>query len=120
MTTEPYHSKVLIGWCFQTRTRKLLTRLLSHRINMEHLGVSQFYQRSFPRGRGGGGVGILFKHDAFFFFLRPIFYLFKDFVEFVTILLLFHALVFWPLRQVRSQLPNQGSNPYPLHWKAKS
>ena len=35
---------------------------------MEHLGVNQFYQRSFPRGRGGGG-GILplFKQDAFFF-----------------------------------------------------
>ena len=97
-----------------------MTRTLNHRINMEHLGVNQFYQRSFPRSRAGGGGGILllFKQDAFF--LRPIFYLFKDFVEFVTVLLLFHVLVFWPLRHVGSQLPNQGSNPYPLHWKAKS
>ena len=45
-----------------------MIRILNHRINMEHLGVNQFYQRSFPRGRGGGG-GILplFKQDAFFF-----------------------------------------------------
>ena len=38
---------------------------------------------------------------------------FKVFIEFVTILLLFHSyvLMFW--------LPNQGLNPHPLYWKAK-
>ena len=45
---------------------------------------------------------------------------FKAFVEFVTILLLFY--VFWVLakRHVRSQLPEEGANPHPLHWKVKS
>ena len=45
---------------------------------------------------------------------------FKVFIEFVTILLLFYVLVFLAPRHVASQLPNQGSNPHPLHWKAKS
>ena len=37
--------------------------------------------------------------------------IFKVFIEFVTILLLFSILAFW--------LPDQGSNPPPLHWKVK-
>ena len=43
---------------------------------------------------------------------------FKVFIEFVTMLLLlfffFNILVFW------HSFPNQGLNPRPLHWKAKS
>ena len=44
----------------------------------------------------------------------------KVFIEFVTILLLFYVLVFWPQGIWEPQLPNQGLNPHPLHWKAKS
>ena len=36
--------------------------------------------------------------------------IFKLFVEFVTILLLFHVLVFWPQGMWDSQLLDQGSN----------
>ena len=44
----------------------------------------------------------------------------KIFIEFVTILSLFYVLFFgmrsiWDLK-----LPDQRSNPHPLHWKAKS
>ena len=46
--------------------------------------------------------------------------IFKVFNEFVTILLLFHHLVSLAMRPVGSQLPDQGSNPHPLRWKAKS
>ena len=45
--------------------------------------------------------------------------IFRAFIEFVTILLLCHVLVFWP-GGVGSYLPHQGSNQYPLHWKVKS
>ena len=45
---------------------------------------------------------------------------FKDFIEFVTILLLFYGLVFLAIRHVGSQPPNQVLNPHPVHWKAKS
>ena len=44
----------------------------------------------------------------------------KVFMEFATILLLFDVLVFLATRHVGSYLPNQGSNPHSLHWKAKS
>ena len=43
----------------------------------------------------------------------------KVFMEFATILLLFDVLVFLATRHVGSYLPNQGSNPHSLHWKAK-
>ena len=46
--------------------------------------------------------------------------LFKVFIEFVTILSLFYVFGFLDGRHVVSQLPNQGSNLHPLHWKAKS
>ena len=39
---------------------------------------------------------------------------FRAFIEFVTMLLLCHVLVFWP-RGVGSYLPYQGSKQYPLH-----
>ena len=41
---------------------------------------------------------------------------FKVFIEFVTMLLFFplNILGFW------HSFPNQGLNPRPLHWKAKS
>ena len=51
----------------------------------------------------------------FFFLLWTIF---KVFIEFVTILILCFGFVV--VRHVGSQLPDQGSNLYPLHWKAKS
>ena len=44
--------------------------------------------------------------------------IFKVFIEFVTILILCFGFVV--VRHVGSQLPDQGSNLYPLHWKAKS
>ena len=40
-------------------------------------------------------------------------------IEFVTILLWFYVLVFWP-QGMWDLIPNQGSNLHPLHWKAKS
>ena len=33
---------------------------------------------------------------SFFFFFFLMWAIFKDFIEFVTVLLLFHVLVFWP------------------------
>ena len=44
---------------------------------------------------------------------------FKVFIEFVTILLLFYDLVFLAPRHVGSELPGQGLNLHPLHWKEK-
>ena len=44
--------------------------------------------------------------------------IFKVFIEFVIILFKFYVLVFLAMRQV--ELPNQGVNPHPLHWKMKS
>ena len=40
----------------------------------------------------------------------------KIFTEFLTVLLLFYAVVSWS----GSQLPDQGLNPHSLHWKVKS
>lgn len=42
---------------------------------------------------------------------------FQVFIKFMTIFLLFYVLAFW---HVGSYLPDQGLNPTPLHWKAKS
>ena len=44
--------------------------------------------------------------------------LFKVLIKFVTILLLFHVLVFWPSGMWN--LSSQGSNLHALHWKLKS
>ena len=41
------------------------------------------------------------------------------FIKFVTILRLSVCCGFWGTRHVGSQLPYQGSNPHPLHWKAE-
>ena len=46
--------------------------------------------------------------------------IFKVFFEFIKVLLLFYVLVFLAMRYVESKLPDQGSNPHPLHWKAVS
>ena len=46
-------------------------------------------------------------------------FFFKGFIEFVTILLLFFVLFFWP-GDVGSWLSDQGLNLYPLCWKVKS
>ena len=46
--------------------------------------------------------------------------IFKVFIEFITVQLLLYALIFLAMRHVRSQLPDQGSNPHPLHWKVHS
>ena len=43
--------------------------------------------------------------------------IFKVFIEFVTILLLFSCFGVLALRHVGSYLPDQGSNLHPLHWK---
>ena len=44
---------------------------------------------------------------------------FKVFTEFLTILLLF-CFGFLAMRHAGSQIPNQASNPHPLHWKVES
>ena len=46
--------------------------------------------------------------------------IFKVFIEVVTALLLLFMFWFLAGRHRGSQLPRQGSNPHPLHWKAKS
>ena len=50
--------------------------------------------------------------------------IFKVFIEFFMVLLpLFYINIymgFMATRHVESWLPNQGLNPHPLHWKAKS
>ena len=46
--------------------------------------------------------------------------IFRVFIAFVTILLLFYVLVFLVMRHGGSELPDQGSNENAPHWKAKS
>ena len=46
--------------------------------------------------------------------------IFKVFIEFVTILLLFYVFSFLATRRVGSELSDQGLNLYRLLWKAKS
>ena len=55
--------------------------------------------------------------NKFLFIYLLIWTIFKVFIEFVTILLLFYVwvLVMWDLNS-----PIQGLNPHFLHWKAKS
>ena len=43
--------------------------------------------------------------------------IFDVFIEYVTILLLFYALVFLATRHMESLFPDQGSNLNPPHWK---
>ena len=60
---------------------------------------------------------------SFFFFFKILLLLwtiFKVLIEFVTILLLFHVLVFVATWYVGSQVPDQGFHRRPLHWKVKS
>ena len=61
--------------------------------------------------------------SAWIFFFFKIFLMqtiFKVFIEFVTILLLFYIWVFGPWRLWNPSSPNQGSNLHPLLWKSKS
>ena len=46
--------------------------------------------------------------------------IFKVFIEFVIRLLPFYGADLLALKHMGSEFPNQGLNPYPLHWKAKS
>ena len=46
--------------------------------------------------------------------------IFKIFIEFISVLLLFYVLVFWPQGMWDLSSPDQGSNLHPLHWKVKS
>ena len=55
---------------------------------------------------------------CFFFF--SMWTILKVFIEFVTILRLFYVLAFWPQGMWDPSTLDQGSNPQPLHWKAKS
>ena len=52
----------------------------------------------------------------FFFFLM--WTILKVFIEFVTVLLLFYVLVFWPRGVWDLNSPDKGLNPHLLHWKA--
>ena len=60
---------------------------------------------------------ILLKYFKRFFFDMNHF---KVFIEFVTIFASVLCFGVLTARHVGSELPNQGSNLYPLHWKAKS
>ena len=62
-------------------------------------------------------VNVSYCPVAGFFFLT--WTIFKDFFDFVTILLLFYVLAFWPQAWVWDFAPQPGSEPAPLHWKAK-
>ena len=58
-----------------------------------------------------------------FLFFKIFFWMwtiFKVFIDFITISLLFFVLFFLASRLVGSQLPNQGSNLHFLHWEVKS
>ena len=60
----------------------------------------------------------------FYFLFKKYFFMwtiFKVFIEFVTVLLLFYVFLggFLAMKHVGPQLPNQGSNVHPLHWKVK-
>ena len=57
---------------------------------------------------------------TFIFLIFFLWTIFKVFVEFVTILLLFYILVFLGCKHVESKLLNQGLSLYSLHWKVKS
>ena len=46
--------------------------------------------------------------------------IFKVFIEFVAMLVLFCILAFWSQGMWDLSSPNQGLNPHPLHWKEKS
>ena len=65
-------------------------------------------------GQGSSDSWLLFFLDSF---LRWI--IFKVFIEFVIIFFLFYVLVFLAMSHMGSQLPDQGSNPHPLHWKVR-
>ena len=45
---------------------------------------------------------------------------FKVFMNLLQYCFCFMFVVFLATRDVGSQLPDQGSNPNPMHWKAKS
>ena len=64
--------------------------------------------------RGAVTPGFFFFLDSF---LRWI--IFKVFIEFVIIFFLFYVLGFLAMSHMGSQLPDQGSNPHPLHWKVR-
>ena len=57
---------------------------------------------------------------GFLIFLKIFFMWTMFLLKMLTIFLLFSVLYFLARRHVGSQLPNQGSNLYLLHWKAKS
>ena len=46
--------------------------------------------------------------------------IFIFFIEFVTVLLLFYVLVFWPRGVWDLNSLDKGLNPHVLHWKATS
>ena len=72
-------------------------------------------------GRGSGSGKQLLLAFFFFFFLDSFlrWIIFKVFIEFVIIFFLFYVLVFLAMSHMGSQLPDQGSNPHPLHWKVR-
>ena len=69
-------------------------------------GLAETLNRAYLKGLWG------------FFFLNFMWTIFKVFIEFLGS----GGVLFWflAMRHVRSQLPDQGSNLQPLHWKVKS
>ena len=67
-------------------------------------------------GWQSGGIFLLKN----FFFVVVVDHFFKVLIKFVTMSLLFYILVFWSGCAWDLRFPNQGSNPHPLRWKAKS
>ena len=56
----------------------------------------------------------------FFFFKDWVWTIFKIFIEFVTILLLFYVFLFFGPETCEISTARHGSNMHPLNWKAKS
>ena len=65
----------------------------------------------------GPGMGFIFYIFLKIFLMWTIF---KVFIEFVTMLLLFYVLVFWPGVMWDLSPPTRDQTCNPLHWKAKS
>ena len=87
--------------CLLKRWKLRISLLMVHIQNLAVTGTSSY----------SGAV------SKFFFLMWTIFQLF---IEFVTILLLFYVLVFWPQGMWDFNSPTRNRTHTPFHWKVKS